>query len=330
MFDDCQQQFSLLDSAQVPTTDSLFQQQVSSLIQNFQQISVSVQNLHLFSPNEEIEDITTKNLKFLLTEFYLGELSLKIVDSFREQHLIQSKNYFLLFLNKCEKLNLLHQEDKAALHRETPLDPQERRKEKISRFKREKEATQNYLELLRKRTEGRKQKENGFLSSTPDEEDEEETRDLTKTIIDLSIRKALESLEISQQELSMLTQIEKIKKEHGGTIPKPIEQESMIKTFTIPSQLTQREEVTSTVFQPGYPVHTLTPEQWADQQIQLGLLPQGNSNNNNNNKKKDEEEDEEDEIENEKATLKSREWDNWKDDNPKGSGNKNDRYFRRT
>jgi hypothetical protein len=28
-------------------------------------------------------------------------------------------------------------------------------------------------------------------------------------------------------------------------------------------------------------------------------------------------------------TLKARAWDDWKDDNPKGTGNKNDNYFKR-
>jgi len=45
----------------------------------------------------------------------------------------------------------------------------------------------------------------------------------------------------------------------------------------------------------------------------------------NNNKKKKEEEDEQTDEE----TLKARAWDDWKDEHPRGEGNKNDNYFKR-
>jgi len=287
-----------------------------------------VKSLHLFSSNEDLEDISTKNLRFLLIEFYLGELFLKIVDSYRLRNLKESKNYFISFLNKCEKFNLINQEDLDSLHREFPLDPQATRKEKISRFKREKEVSQRFHELVKKRAEARK-KERGSISShhEEEEEEEEETRELIRTLIEMSIQKATDSLEMTQKECTMLEQIEKMKIENGGNIPKPTpEPDPFIQTFTIPTQLTQRETINSRVFLPGYPTHTLTPEQWADQQMKLGLLPTQTNNNVSNEKKKEDE----DEKENEEATLKSRTWDDWKDENTRGSGNKNDKYFKRT
>jgi hypothetical protein len=75
----------------------------------------------------------------------------------------------------------------------------------------------------------------------------------------------------------------------------------------------------------------MTVEEWAEEQMQLGLMPSPDSmNNNNNNKNQGKKKKEDDEgPEDEEALKKKRDWDDWKDDHPRGAGNQNDNYFKR-
>eukprot|EP01116_Phalansterium_solitarium_P015776 TRINITY_DN3518_c0_g1_i1.p1 TRINITY_DN3518_c0_g1~~TRINITY_DN3518_c0_g1_i1.p1 ORF type:complete len:137 (+),score=23.03 TRINITY_DN3518_c0_g1_i1:465-875(+) len=135
-----------------------------------------------------------------------------------------------------------------------------------------------------------------------------------------------------KQEIEMLEQVEKMKREQGGRLrmapPEP--RGPAPKPVTITREMimqSKRIQLQQQVFQPGHILPTMTPEQWAEEQMRLGLLPSpGDAPPEPPNKK---EEDEFDEDELEADRRKKSAWDDWKDDNPKGAGNKNDHYFKR-
>jgi immunoglobulin-binding protein 1 len=75
-----------------------------------------------------------------------------------------------------------------------------------------------------------------------------------------------------------------------------------------------RQELASQVFRPGFNMATVTPEQAADAEIKAGRMVKGGGN-----AKKDESDDEDDDDD--EKVMKARAWDDFKDDNPYGSGN---------
>jgi hypothetical protein len=90
----------------------------------------------LFSANEELDDILTESLKYVMTPFYLAELQLKVVDSERVGHLASALRYYSQFLATCKRLKLARKEDLKSLKRDAPIDPTSRRAELIGRVKR--------------------------------------------------------------------------------------------------------------------------------------------------------------------------------------------------
>ncbi len=100
--------------------------------------------------------------------------------------------------------------------------------------------------------------------------------------------------------------------------PQPKEQQSY-QNFTIYST---REAIAQQVFKPGWNLPTMTIEEWAERQMQLGLLPNPNATNRTSASKKEK-------VHEDEKQKQKRDWDDWKDEHTKGEGNKNDNYFRR-
>ena len=100
----------------------------------------------LISKNEEIDDISTINLKYLFLEYYLA----KFHSNWREvkeriSHLRISKHLFEFFLERCYRMKLIDEIDKNYLDGSNDLtnkklSQEEIRFNKITRYKNEKEA----------------------------------------------------------------------------------------------------------------------------------------------------------------------------------------------
>lgn len=215
--------------------------------------------------------------------------------------------------------------------REEKLDPKNARTEKIARAKREKEI-KNDLQAL---NDKRKQKKEGYVSGTDassiDDVDEELLRKIYLKEIGITIIKAMENFEYNQQEIDMLEKVAKLKEQHGGKLPAPEPpKESTFKNFTLVSdQFMKKEMLKQGVFKPHWNLPTMTPEEWAEDQMKQGLLPGPNSNG-NAPKKEEPKSLKEEEEEIDQKTEKDRKFDDFKDTHPTGWGNKNDNYFKRS
>lgn len=108
-------------------------------------IAFYVARLGLFSKNEELDDISTGSLKFLLVPYMLAEVMAATRDmDNRLQSLRQAIVFWRAFVADCDRLRIAHSEDVSALDRDPDarLDPATKRDEKIARFKRSKELDQ--------------------------------------------------------------------------------------------------------------------------------------------------------------------------------------------
>jgi len=209
---------------------------------------------------------------------------LKLVDANRISNLKQAKTCLQSFLLQCENLKLVHKEDLSAVQREknVRLDPKQKRDEKISRAKRDKEAKSKLEELAHRRK----------VRNTDEDEDEDEEhiRDARLVQLEIAVRKTLEELDSTDQEIDMLEQMEKLKIQNGGKIPAPKQdiQKPAFKNFILmPSNRAQREELRKKVFNPTN-LPTMTVEEWAELQMENGLLPSPGSQPQTQEKKKKE------------------------------------------
>jgi len=327
LFAQSQDMFSQIEKSSLNSTDPQYQKQVTMCLNNFKSIALVLIRNHVFSSNEELEDINTSALKLILVHYYIAELHLKLVDSERISNLKYAKGNLSSFLRQCEQLKLLHKDDINSLHRDIPVDAKTKREEKINRARRDKEINSKLQEILQKKKESMDKYQSGNITSSvvnEEETDEEEQRDFYILLIKTTATKALDSIDTVEQELDMLQQIENIKLQNNGKVPPPKDPPKSnlpYQNFTI---VNSRDKLKQGVFKPGN-LPTMTPEEWAELQIKNGTLPTASGTTKPNKPKDDEISAEEEEEKRQKDSK----FDDWKDENPKGQGNKNDRYFKR-
>ncbi|KAF9188049.1 hypothetical protein BGZ50_001565 [Haplosporangium sp. Z 11] len=330
-----------LQKSSLASNSDEFQAKVNQSIHGFQRSGDMVRQLSLFSENEFMEDISTKDLRFLLTEYYLGELFLKKVSQDRLTDLNASKDHFDHFLLQCETHDILTAADKKYLEQLTanaPKDAATRRGEKIARFRREKEM-RNQIEEFHKILGTTSSGYEGELSS----ELEDQYRDFVLLHLQYAIFQTTEQLVGIQQEIPMLKQMQERRAAEGSndsrtstrnqddsrdgrvddsriwnaTGPLMDPQGRPLRPFVITNK---KAEMMKGVFRPGHSLPTMTIEQYLDQEIERGNFLSGGTEE---PKKKEADDNDEEAINAE--TIKARNWDDFKDDNPKGWGNKGGR-----
>ncbi|NXP41827.1 IGBP1 protein, partial [Leiothrix lutea] len=97
-----------LDSSTEPSSGApAVQEKVRQGLDALQRAAAMVAQLELFSENEELEEIASADLKFLLLPALLGAMTLKQVDlSRRREHLESAREHFLHFLKLCRSYGL--------------------------------------------------------------------------------------------------------------------------------------------------------------------------------------------------------------------------------
>jgi len=289
---------------------------VMNAIRYFQSCSVLIIENALFSSNEELTDFSSNSLKYLSVPFYLGELYRRIPYSLppeRLNALKQSKSYKEKFISTCIRLGILSKSDISAYQNEASANAQNKREEKIRRFRREKEINQLLQNLLQEK-----------LKKGIDEEHEDDSDFERKTsilILENQSIKTIDSLSTLNQEIEiiihMITEMEK----NGGKMPAPRPAEPRPPAQP-PIVITDpRQMIRDNVFQPGWNLPTVSIEQAAD--IDYQEMIQREARQKEAEKKKSQKlvkeyGDDEEEAE---ELKKTRDFDDFKDEHPRGSGN---------
>eukprot|EP01132_Coremiostelium_polycephalum_P011618 gene11618-14226_t len=306
-----------LEESDLSSNDPDYQSKLKSAISHLVVSSIKIDRESIFSKNEDLDDIRTDSLKYVLTPYYLSELYTKLSDVDRIKNLKNSKNKLLQFLHQCEQLSLVDKEDLVIISREGKTDPTSRRNELISRGKRDKENREKLKYMTNKRME-LLNKDNKNDEEIDEEGcgDEEVERNFILHLIKESIFKGIASLETIEIELPMLIEIEAIKDKNNGMVPPPPQPKSSgIGNFQILPD--GRRVALDRVFRPSHILPTMTPEEAAMWEMQNGGMVSGKGGPESGKKESDDEEDDDDD----EKLKKKRDWDDWKDDNPKGWGN---------
>ncbi|KAL7415951.1 TAP42-like protein [Mrakia frigida] len=104
----------------------------------------------VFSPNEQLEDVSTQGLVFMLVDVVAGEIVGRLTTkgrSDRLQRLAQCKANFESYIRMLDSYGVVEGEDREKLARTGARDPAKRREEKIRHYRWEKEVREK-LELL--------------------------------------------------------------------------------------------------------------------------------------------------------------------------------------
>lgn len=131
------------------TVSDAFQENLASAITSYEASLKVANEVALFSPNETLEDINSRDLEYLVINFRLAQLIEKITRGERRQNLFAAKNRYERFLKLLDSYDMLSKSD-AKLFEQYLDDPSRfstastsdataRRNTKIARFREEKE-----------------------------------------------------------------------------------------------------------------------------------------------------------------------------------------------
>lgn len=321
-----------------------------------------VHAMNLFSSNETLEDISTKSLPFLAVEHFLAMalIALPVPPgqmAERKKWVIKGIELWSSFIGKLEKLELLSKDEINEYHLlmedavvDHPMEraiPPPNRDAKIARFK-AKQQTKKEIERLHALQERRQR------CGIPGEEEmdgyDDEGLQRTLALQDLSLSKAdaLEQWAQSRQELPMIEMmvqreadskamqryVDKGSSSEKDDRPpplsgKPLQVTRITKDATGQLQV-KREEIRSKVFRPGWNQPTMSLEELGEREyaaaMEREILQKEAEAHRNEEPRRYEDlvrDEMEDNIDLVDASAKlDRDWDDWKDENPRGSGNK--------
>ncbi|XP_040261358.1 immunoglobulin-binding protein 1 [Bufo bufo] len=284
-----------------------------------EQATLMVSQLQLFSSNEDLDEISSTDIRYLLLPALLGALTLKQVGlSHRLQHLEAARSYFLDFLKRCHdykvsSFNLPGQEE-AVQGEQVPVRSAHagvppsltamamQRQAKIERYKQKKEL-ENRLSSLKA----------SVKSGTAEEE---QVREYYLLHLQHWVCIALEEVESIDQELPMV----KAREMMGAEVTRPPRpKRPPMKPFIL-----TRDALQAKVFGAGYPsLATITVDEWYDQHRSKGVFPdQGVSSKPRDEEQEAAEREQKEEQDDSDALQKARNWDDWKDTHPRGYGNR--------
>lgn len=135
--------------------------QITELVRKWKRLAFLVERGGVFSSNEELEDISTQDLKYLLVPWFCGNTVSQDDDiETRAGSLNAAVVFWQMFLSRASRFNLVDAEDQDVVFADAEeaaaraRDANRARTEKISRFKREsalKAKIDRYFELRKTR-----------------------------------------------------------------------------------------------------------------------------------------------------------------------------------
>ncbi|KAI1494349.1 TAP42-like family protein [Biscogniauxia mediterranea] len=326
-----------------------FHDDLGQALKSYQECLEIISKISLFSPNESLEDISTSDLPYLLVNFRIAELVQRISTSSpleRKEVLKKAREAYERFLHLLDSYSILsaqhsklfaeYNDEPSAFSTISTKDPAARRNAKIANFKAEKEIKQK-LEYMRNSPR--------YLE---DGGDEEAVRELYLANISYCAHMAFQGLEGLNREMEMLAlapnpdrppQTATVQEderrrmatnsndEYSERLDRPLNQLSSsfngpllskegkpLRPFTL---TTNRQELQRGVFRPGHNLPTMTIDEYLEEERRRGNIIEGGGEASGRRPEPDEDNMEKADEE----TMKAREWDEFTEANPKGSGN---------
>ncbi|CAG0895566.1 unnamed protein product [Darwinula stevensoni] len=330
LFDEGFNQYKSILNADEPTSSNSYQEKLKRCITLLEDATRFVSAMDIFSSNEDIKEISSDNLKFMLLPAMLGHLTLRETTepSGRLDLLKTAEAYFKDYLLRCrdygliEKVDFLENEPEEDDSKKVPSTKpsfnslMKQREEKVKRYKEEKTMEDELKDLEIRIKDGRA--------------DEDTVRQFHMTQLRKFVNASYDELDSIAREKPMLQHMVLMKASGKDTKGPFVEKPHPLKPVII-----CRDEMQKKVFGLGYPsLPTVTVEEYYKQRMGEGWLQepaaQGAVNVTREEVQRREEEEEikkerEVEEDDEEMLRRQRGWDEWKEDNPKGMGNRYNR-----
>ncbi|KAJ2393651.1 Type 2A phosphatase-associated protein 42 [Coemansia sp. RSA 2559] len=357
-----QQELQTINSSERASSSEEYQKQASSLVERLRLCVAQTQQLALFSSNETPDDYSTGELKLILVNAYLGEALQKLhAPDNRVSVLEETQERYRQFLTNCFMLGIFKPSSEAeerllsrspnganqtssggpVANERNPLAAGQSRMEKIARFKQMRAMQQAIAELEAK------------LSSRGGDDDEDDMdeaeREHAIKLIRFKIYQVVDDMNAVSDEIVMAKQMEEMKRRASGAMSsdaremeKPREENWRLDSEsygqidprtgqparpifdnngrpTQPFVITNdRQRIKEGVFRPGWALPTMTVDEYLQQEKERGNIISGGGKEPETKPEIDD--NDHDALDAE--TMKQREWDDFKDANPRGSGNR--------
>lgn len=340
-FDDAEAKRHAIESS-TDSNSSAFQDNLAAAIKLYEECVNIAYQIALFSPNETLEDISSIDLQYLLLNYRIAELILRINSrERRKSNITKAARSYESYLKQLDNYDMLAKADAQLLEQylDSPTtfsavsttDPASRRETKIKRFKEEK-ALKQKLDFLRQ-------------NPTALQNDDDAYRDLQLTSIAFATHQTFAALESIAQELHILSmappaespstqpRIDDARERNGRSdryserlddprshlsagMKGPLLDKSgkPLRPFTLTGK---RREFREGVFRPDHSLPTMSIDEYLEEERKRGGMIEGGGAQSQVTPVVDE-----DDLEAaDAATMKAREWDEYVEANPKGSGN---------
>ncbi|XP_017399069.1 immunoglobulin-binding protein 1 isoform X1 [Cebus imitator] len=322
LFETSEQLLDEVEAATDPTGSRIVQEKVCQGLDLLEKAAEMLKQLDLFSQNEDLEEIASADLKYLLVPAFQGALTRKQVSpSQRVDHLQRAREHFINYLTECRchhvaEFELPQTKDDSAENHTADSSTAypslaamaSQRQAKIERYKHKKEL-EHRLSTMRSAVER-------------GQADDERVREYYLLHLQRWIDISLEEIESIDQEIKILRERDS-SREASTSNASRLERPPM-KPFVL-----TRNTAQARVFGAGYPsLATMTVSDWYEQRQKYGALPDQGiaketpeeefrkaAQQQENQEKKEEDDDEQ-------TLYRAREWDDWKDTHPRGYGNR--------
>ncbi|ORY16740.1 type 2A phosphatase-associated protein 42 [Clohesyomyces aquaticus] len=324
------------------TNSSAFQENLNVATATYESCLELSEQVSLFSPNETLDDISSSDLQYMSICYHLAELVQKITGDLgmRKSNLLNSRDFYERFLKLLDSYDMLSKSDAKLLevYREnknqfstaSTKDAAARRETKVARFREEKE--------LKRKLE--------YLQQNPRvaENDEQLVRELHLTSLAFMVHQTFQSLESIAQELHILSLAPPTLVEGSQVAIAPDVRQGgrdansysdrldgqvgglrfngpilsgdgkPLRPFTL---LDTRQRLQQGVFRPDHSLPTMTIDEYLEEEKRRGGIIEGGGEQSGIRPEPDEDNFEKADEE----TMKARAWDEFTEENPKGSGN---------
>jgi len=320
-FSSGQKLYSEIENTNLTSKDSEYKELITKALNCFQTCSELIHKNSLFSKNEELNDYATSSIKYISVPYYLGEIYQKIpsIDPFeRFGSIKQAKRYLEKFIETCIKLEILNKQDIEAYRNESTSNSETKRNEKVRRYKRDKQIQQQIKMLMDEKLKNNIDEEN--------EKDNEFERKISLLLIENNVIKAIDTIISLKQEIEIVDHMSKLWSQNDGKLPQRPAPEPRPPLQPIVIRDT-KQYIKDNAFRPGWNLPTVSLEEAAD--IDYQQMKQREARQREQEKRKlqklikeygDSDDDEE--------LMKNRDFDSFKDDHPRGSGNTGNKgYF---
>lgn len=323
-----------IDVTNEPLGSNDVQDRIQLALRMLEEASRLVARLDLFSRGEELEDVATADLKYLLLPALLGSLTLKQSRMDKRLEILEAAQaYFMDFLGRCKDYDMWPFE-LPKLAKEGQLSPEKASQNDVSSSVRAhcssdlvSMAARRQAKIERHRTRNQLESRLSDIQRAVDSgrADEEVVRDFYLLSFKRWITVCLEEMESIALELEMLRMMDSACQSYSRPLAQPAR--SPVETFTL-----TRLAVQAQVFGSGYPsLPTMTVGDWYEQRSQeehsldlsVMIKPPVETSSDLHLQQQDvimtdDDEDDDDDM----SQVRARSFDDWKDTHPKGFGNR--------